>query len=299
MPRTEQEAAAVQVGNKLYVFGGYAPGLIGTKTSNVLDLSTGQWSSIIPLPLMTSHMGAVTDGRFIYLVGGQVGNEGSTNIRNEAFVYDTQTNNYFAFPSLPEKREAGGLVYLNGTLHYFGGVTEDRNTVTGAHWMINVDSTGHATGTWTRKADMINPRDHLVGAVINGLIYAVGGEHDHATVHTQENWLSVYNPATDTWKNLAVLPEKKSHFEGGTLVVNGRIVIIGGRLDNDRISNHVDVYNPATNRWTTISTLPEARRGGAAAFYNGKLYYFSGKAMRGGSPTDTPDGLVGTIANLW
>ena len=64
---------------------------------------------------------------------------------------------------------------------------------------------------------------------------------------------------------LAPLTEKKSHFEGGTLVVNDRIVILGGRLDGDAISNRVDMYDPATNQWRTISVMPERRRGGAAA----------------------------------
>jgi N-acetylneuraminic acid mutarotase len=146
---------------------------------------------------------------------------------------------------------------------------------------------------------MINPRDHLVGVTIGGLIYAVGGEHDHTGAHVQENWLSVYDPATDEWRNLQPLTEKKSHFEGGTLVINGRIVIMGGRLDNDVIGNRVDVYDPATNRWTTISIMPERRRGGASAFYNGKLYYISGKAIKNGDKVDTSTGLLGTVSNLW
>ena len=114
-----------------------------------------------------------------------------------------------------------------------------------------------------------------------------------------EDELSVYDPSTDKWTNLAPLLEKKSHFEGGVHVINGRILVMGGRLDNDVISNHVDVYDPATNKWTQFGTMSERRRGGASAFYNGKLYYFSGKAIQNGNKVDTNTSIVASIKNLW
>ena len=49
----------------------------------------------------------------------------------------------------------------------------------------------------------------------------------------------------------------------------------------------------------TLDALVAAGHDVIAAYCQPPRSAGRGKALRGGSPTDTPDGLVGTIANLW
>jgi len=79
--------------------------------------------------------------------------------------------------------------------------------------------------------------DHLSHAVINGQIYAIGGEHDHHSramddnaQYVQHKYLFRYDPASDTWTRLADAPFGGSHNEGTTLVINGKILAPDGSI---------------------------------------------------------------------
>ena len=86
VPLATAESGTAQIGNKLYVVGGYASGLIGRRDVRVLNLDTQQWTTLAPLPPDTevTHFGMATDGKFIYVVGGQAGNGGSTDMRADS-----------------------------------------------------------------------------------------------------------------------------------------------------------------------------------------------------------------------
>jgi N-acetylneuraminic acid mutarotase len=97
--------------------------------------------------------------------------------------------------------------------------------------------------------------------VLNGKIYAIGGEHGHDQLHQQMSDMHVYDPATDTWTQLASMPIAKSHMESGTFVYNGRIVFAGGQTDNFNSTTNVVEYDPASDQWITLAPLPVQRQG--------------------------------------
>ena len=72
---------------------------------DVYNLSSNEWSDRIEMPkeMANSHLGLVTDGRYVYAISGQYGPQcrGPTN---KAFVLDTQTKRWSAFPPLPVPR---------------------------------------------------------------------------------------------------------------------------------------------------------------------------------------------------
>ncbi len=74
-------------------------------------------------------------------------------------------------PPLPEPRAGGGFAISQGRLHFFGGYKSDRDTVAADHWSLPL----REDGSWTREADMPNPRGHLAAATLDGSIYALGG----------------------------------------------------------------------------------------------------------------------------
>jgi N-acetylneuraminic acid mutarotase len=109
---------------------------------------------------------------------------------------------------------------------------------------------------------MPDPKDHFSTVVLNGKIYAIGGEYGHDQVHQQRATVHVYDPGTDKWTQLASLPLAKSHIEGGTFVSDGKIVMAGGQVDNFQPTAQVVSYDPAADVWTAISPgLPVVRQG--------------------------------------
>jgi len=124
-------------------------------------------------------------------------------------------------------------------------------------------------------------QDHIAHAIIGDDVYIVGGEHGHASIadphaatYVQHKYLYKYDYKTDTWTRLADMPKAASHFEGAIQVLNGKIVVLGGKAGDEIESATVQVYDPATNKWQIIkNSVPDGREGAASAVWQGKIWY--------------------------
>jgi N-acetylneuraminic acid mutarotase len=294
-PQTRVEAGVARIGTKLYVMGGYVNGFEVDNTTDVFDAATGTWAKGPDFPGAQTHAGVATDGvRYIYKVAGQVGGSVPGTPTNEAWQLDTVTNLWSPLPPLPVVRYAPAMVYVNNQLHLFAGDDADRTTTTNTHWAL--DLANPAAG-WVAKAAIPEAGDHISTEVIGGQVYAIGGEHGHAAAlpesnaaYVQHNFLFRYDPATDAWTRLADVPTARSHAEGTTVAVNGKIVMMGGKLSAADVSDAVQVYDPATDTWAGAGNLPQMNQGGAAIYYDGKIYLAFGQE---GAPDHT------MWRNLW
>ncbi|HEX8911195.1 MAG TPA: kelch repeat-containing protein [Humisphaera sp.] len=138
---------------------------------------------------------------------------------------------------------------------------------------------------WQERARVPEAGDHTSVEVIDGKVYVVGGEHGHAAKlpeddapYVQHDYTYRYDPATDAWEKLADMPQGRSHAEGTSFQANGKIVVMGGKLNATDVSDRIDVYDPATNTWTTsLTPLPKPWQGGAAIYANGNVYLSHGQ----------------------
>ena len=115
---------------------------------------------------------------------------------------------------------------------------------------------------------MPTPRTGLAAGVVNGILYAVGGNDGVSFLGTVE----AYDPATNTWTTKASMPTVRTGLATG--VVNGILYAVGGN-DGSFLAT-VEAYDPATNTWTTKDSMPTARTGLAAGVVNGILYAVGG-----------------------
>jgi hypothetical protein len=76
---------------------------------------------------------------------------------------------------------------------------------------------------------------------------------------------AAYNPATDTWRRIAPLPQSGPRW-GGTAVWDGHEVLVVGAGTDSRSSL---AYDPATNHWRRLAST-ESPRIGASAVWTGK-----------------------------
>jgi len=124
--------------------------------------------------------------------------------------------------------------------------------------------------TWTKKADMPTARWGLSTCVVNGKIYAIGGEAQNIFSTVEE-----YNPKTDTWTKKADMPTERYYFT--TCAVNGKIYAIGGtNAENVMDFSAVEEYDPVSNKWTKKADMPTARHWLSASSVNGKIYAIGG-----------------------
>jgi N-acetylneuraminic acid mutarotase len=281
IPDQHYESSAATIDGRLFVFAGFKGNwpLIASSRIDVYNPSTNIWETAStprqPMPFATTHMHAVLDGQFVWFIGGFKGNHPAPTTA-EVWRYNWATDQWWRGPDLPAARGSGGAARVGRTLHFFGGVSADRNTDQANHWTLNLDN---PTG-WTSAAPMSRPRNHFAALAVDGLIYIVGGQQRHDTNPVDLNWLDVYDPTTQTWAARANLARPRSHFEGAALIVNGRIIIMGGRANTQgaaSISN-VSEYNPQTNAWTELAPLPTPLLGPAAAYLNGTLFITGGGA---------------------
>ena len=253
------EAQSVVVNAKLYVFGGYnvtTPDYQPTSASEVFDPSTNMWSALAPMPAAETHMAVATDGRFIYVAGGYTFDPRTTYqtfSTANVFRYDTSTNTWTTFVALPSARGAGALAYLDGQLHFVGGVNTARAGQT-EHWVLNLNN---PSPQWTDSTPLPISANHTATVVLNGKIYVVGGQttsDDSSTIANVMKW----DPANPSqWGMLANMPVRRSH--AVVVASDDRILVAGGTTGGDVPLDSVMVYNPETNAWSAHTSLPDAR----------------------------------------
>ena len=282
------EAEAASANNKLYVFGGFYNSKIQvTSSAEVFDPAANAWQSLGNTPAPQTHVGTATDGRTIYFAGGFRGNwYGQPS--SDFWEYDTTANTWTRGPSLPAARGAGGLVLLGRQLHFFGGAYGDTVSAvedSSDHWVLDLDN---PSAGWVAKAPLPDPRNHLGYAVLNGKIYAIGGQHQLNESAGLDATVSVYDPATDTWSSAAPLPAPRSHLHNSTFVYEGRIICAGGTDTGDVASNQVLAYDPAADQWSVVGALPAARSAAVAQVVGDEIVVATG----------TPTGVL-PQTNTW
>jgi hypothetical protein len=92
-------------------------------------------------------------------------------------------------------------------------------------------------GIWTQKADMPTRRYVLSSSVVDGIIYAIGGD-----AGSRASAVEAYDPVTDTWTKVADMPTARSGL--ATSAVNGRIYAIGGWTGGGAAISTVEEYDP-------------------------------------------------------
>jgi len=136
-------------------------------------------------------------------------------------------------------------------------------------------------GKWEQKADMKIQRQELspASAVVGGKIYIFGGSSGPPAWKTHAP-VEVYDPATDTWKNITNMPTPRAGLS--TSVVNGIIYAIGGskgNLEGGRGYSTVEAYNPVTDTWERKKEMPTPRNALSTSVVDGKIYAIGGSEL--------------------
>jgi len=274
-PFARVESPTAVVDGKLFLFGGFTEDLQASNQLDVYDPTTDTWMRKKETPTQLTHLNPAIDGTTVWFAGGFKGKHPGP-VTAEVWKYDIPTDTWTNGPPLPEPRAGGGLAVSGRKLHYFGGYKVDRDTNAGDHWSLPLDG-GKA---WEREADLPDPRGHVSSEVLDGRIYALGGDHGHDKTQIDVNSCHRFDPATRKWSEIASLPDGRSHFESSTIVYKGRILVVGGRCNSSKPPRNVvdDIlqYDPKTDTWRDVGRLPEKLLAPSAAIIAGRIVVTGG-----------------------
>jgi N-acetylneuraminic acid mutarotase len=234
------------------------------------------------MPIAVTHAGFAVDGGTVWMAGGFEGDHPGRTVR-DVWKYDLATDKWEPGPPLPDERASAGLALLGRELHFIGGLKKDRQTDSGDHWVLSLDGGGE----WTPRAPMPVPRNHMAIVALDGQIYALGGVYGHDGVAGDLAVAHAYDPQTDSWREIAPLRQPRSHFEPGTFIADGRIVIVGGRSEAQEVLYDITAYDPVRDEWQDLPSLPVPLRAPVAKLIGNEVISGQGGSMpTGDAPRD-------------
>jgi N-acetylneuraminic acid mutarotase len=124
---------------------------------------------------------------------------------------------------------------------------------------------------WVTKASMHVARSGMGVAVVNGKIYAIGGNAENGVTDVNEE----YDPATDIWTFKKPMPTPMEYF--AIAAYQNKVYCIGSGVN--------EVYDPATDTWESKTPMPTPRNGLQANVVNGKIYLVGGYVTDSSSST--------------
>ncbi|MHA6248428.1 malectin domain-containing carbohydrate-binding protein [Pontibacter sp. CAU 1760] len=278
------EVTSVVYQNRFYTFIGFGDFPEIENSAEVYDPVLNTWKQLAPMPSgkAVTHMGVALVDDQVWFVGGRLGRHPGP-LTSEVWRYDMKTDKWLPGPELkdpatglPVRWAGGGLVLVGRTLHVVGGFVESacNSDQKAYHLTLQIDDwlQNPTQTTWQNKrAPMPLPRNHFSTVALEGKIYTIGGQlgHDCSGGFDIPD-THVYNPVTDTWKKLTSLPSARSHAEGSSFALDGKIYVVAGQGEGSDNVDKVTVFYPDRNNgqgaWEhdPAYTLPNVYEGLAA-----------------------------------
>ncbi|MED6218933.1 hypothetical protein PIB30_031162 [Stylosanthes scabra] len=312
-PVPRLDGAAIQINDLLFVFAGYGTIDLVHSHVDVYNFTTNTWGESFAMPkeMAHSHLGMVTDGRYIYIVTGQYGPQcrGPTA---HTFVLDTKTREWRDMPPLPVPRYAPATQLWRGRLHVMGGSKENRHTPGLEHWSLAVKDGKPLEKEWRSEIPIPRGGPHRSCVVVDDRLYVLGGQEGDfmakpgspifkCSRRLEVVYGDVYMLDNEMkWKTLPSMPKPNSHIEFAWVVVNNSIVISGGTTEKHPVTKkmvlnrEVFQFNLNTLKWSVIGQLPFRVKTTLVGFWNGYLYFTSGQRDKG--PDDpSPKKVIGEM----
>jgi N-acetylneuraminic acid mutarotase len=274
--------AAVVVGNEIVVAGGRTGGQHPGEVKQTEIFNGKSWHDAPNIPVPGDHLGAVTDGTFLYTLGGRT-LEASTN-NNAVQRFDPATGQWTQLTHLPVANSDMGAAYVGGQLITFGGEN-------GLKVFNTVRAYNLASKTWSTLPNMAQARHGMGVAVINNTIYAIDGAS-----------LPGHNGSTNTLQTLVATPPPSpiqvsgvwtaGHFSQfpvqqlpAAVLNQSQIWVAGGLTGNseatDTATNKTEWYDTQLHVWSKGPSLPFAVHHAMMVNYKGQLWLIGGFRPQG------------------
>ena len=213
------------------------------------------------------------DGKF-YLIGGRG--------ERPVDIYDPENKTWSKGQAPPLEMHHFQAVSNEGKVYVMGALTggyPDEQPIP------NIYVYDPDTDEWSVGPEIPEGRRRgAAGAFVHdGKFYLVAGiQNGHTDGYV--NWLDVYDPATDTWTQLADAPHQRDHVQAA--VVDNKIIVAGGRTTSAATGQtleltrpEVDIYDMDSGTWTTLENdIPTERAGTTSVVLDDQLIVIGGES---------------------
>jgi N-acetylneuraminic acid mutarotase len=278
MPTERGDHGIAEVNGKIYVIGGRNEN--GNLNNNEeYDIFTDSWSVKASMPTARRSFSIAVYQNKIYCIGGITGDMNSPELTGLTEVYDPIKDTWEVKASIPTARAdlcanvVDDAIYLIGGKNFIGVDPYFQEIGLNEVYFPDNDS-------WIRRSPMFIPVFGYASVVVEGKIFIVGGarlfEEEGSGISVRFN--QMYDPEIDAWRNLAVMPNVKSH--SGSDVTKGitapiLIYSIGG-LDQLGYSETNYAYDIENNNWTIAAPIPSPRANLGVVEYDDVLFAIGG-----------------------
>lgn len=167
--------------------------------------------------------------------------------------------------AIKDMRDAGTGVLYNA-IYAIGGYSGKSILGTAEKYDIQTDN-------WSEIAPMKTPRRNVGVAVIDNLVYAVGGSNRDDGTRSNLNSMERYNPEQDEWEDMP--PMHRSRGAASVTALNGCLYAVGG-YDSGQWLCEVERFDPSTNQWSLIAPMHHSRTGVAVTALRDEVYAIGG-----------------------
>jgi N-acetylneuraminic acid mutarotase len=274
-----QETAVVTFEERVAVLGGFnGTGQVVTDVE-LYDPAADAWTAGTPLPESMHHANIVVAGGRLYVLGALRGI--AFQATGAAYAFDPVSGAWTALASMPAGTERGSSAVgvIGATIYVAGGFRAAASVADASAYDIETD-------TWEALPDLPEPRDHLVGAVVDGVLYAIGGRDGSIDGNSGE--VVAFDPQVGAWSARAPMPTPRSG--AAAAVVGGRILVAGGEgnpEDPRGVFDDNEAYDPALDAWEILAPMPRGRHGTGGAALDGRLFVPGGADRQGFGAVDT------------
>ncbi len=250
----------------------------------------------MPVPISNYTIVPLNDGNadLLCTFGGR---DSTGALSNAVQCYNPVANTVSQVDTLPVGFGVfipGGAAVVNNVAYIFGGL----NTTTTPYASAETWSYVPATDSWAQEGDLSLARGYIEVAVVDGKIYAFGGDTYNGSLVAVTK-AEVFDPAAGTWNDATVADLATASGEGRGFGFDsgsgyetaGKVILAGGGIWSSD-TNAVLSYDVATNTYDEgFPDLNIERRDHAGFFVPGnpsKMFVFGGYSAYSGYGGDSP-----------
>ncbi|MFM9975336.1 MAG: Kelch repeat-containing protein [Beijerinckiaceae bacterium] len=226
----------------------------------------GQWLPRAPLPIPRTEMAWAVEykGR-MHLVGGYAEQRVDKPYHH---AYDPKADAWETLPELPKGANHVGVTTHGDLLYAVGGFIEQNRTPHDGLFVFD----GKA---WKSLRRLPEACGAIACVTVGDTIHLIGGAIG-SDVRRSIDWHLTYDPKTDKYGRRQPMPVARDHT--GVIAVNGKIHIIGGRVDSFHTNSNLHhSYDPKTDQWTFLAPIPTARSGQGCVWFKDRIFCMGGE----------------------
>jgi N-acetylneuraminic acid mutarotase len=259
---------------------GYLAGVIIAVLASSLTAQDGTWTTKAPMPAPRLGIAAGVANGVLYVVGEQRNYPSTLPLE----AYGPSTDSWANLAPAPVLVNGAGVGTIDGVLYFVGGMTT--NQFGGGEILGLNQAYNPSTNTWTGRAHMPTARVGAGVAVVDGILYAIGGDSfGQQALRTVE----AYDPKTNSWTTKAPMPTPRT--VPAVVECGGLIYALGGYgagvgpLYLQPPLSTVERYDPKTDTWTSEPPIPIPMAYSGAGVLDGLIYVVGG--VTGGATSQT------------